>query len=647
MWRTALSTNPFLHVQAPWYRPLTDNWDVVRWFADADGMLPGAIPLEAVKSWEWQQRCAVEDRDFARSRRVWRDGNWTNFQDGGNPWPSHLELLQHKVHHMVSKIPLDSSFGFDLWGSRNKAEVGYCRALHQAVGMVEGWSALGVNVDVHPDAILWECRLLPEDYRSQKKSKSGFWSDTVRFERRSRMLHNKFVLWHNIEVESLGPRRVSDKYISVPQWWSEWEVPQGFWAELPCVLAYKASFFLRNPMSAWWVIACTGWAVNVAVFLVWDAYDTSRLWFLPPKLVEALHILPLQGVLGEDGHRDLKKFLKVIEEVKWEQVPKVNNCRSSASRSRFCFGRNGQAGDFVWIDPVTAKIVSEGEAKARRAGAQAGPQPSAVPKWQGAPTSFKDVGVKRAQSSKVPSEDRAGQKDTGAVPTGSSTRDEIWELSSAESDSDDCLLPSPTKRAEILKAREEKNQRRRERGKRSQQQVPQEERAAKKPRTTSGSPEESSDKQSTSSPKGQDKTEKSPWDPKGAPVLFSKGATKVVLRFVECCIQEPAGGFANTVPDIISQLRCMVQSLQKEVEKGNPIDNPVGDWRVRADGNVLTPAAVAVVHQFLRELFTGLPRKLPGSINGLLSLFHRNFEGWCERAHQSAKLFPEGNPLSG
>lgn len=71
--------------------------------------------------------------------------------------------------------------------------------------------------------------------------------------------------------------------------------------------AYMGSLAVENPASAWWVLHCTSWALSVAEYLVWDAYDTYRVWWISPRLRQALASFGeemLRRVLGDDGYAD-------------------------------------------------------------------------------------------------------------------------------------------------------------------------------------------------------------------------------------------------------------------------------------------------------------------------------------------------------
>lgn len=90
------------------------------------------------------------------------------------------------------------------------------------------------------------------------------------------------------------------------------------------VFAYVGSTVIRNADYAWWVVNCTGYVINVALYLFWDAYDTCRLWWIPERVITAMRaLLPvgLTRILGADGYAALCRFMVIIESARWDEVP--------------------------------------------------------------------------------------------------------------------------------------------------------------------------------------------------------------------------------------------------------------------------------------------------------------------------------------
>lgn len=360
--------DPILFCDAPWFDPNEVRSFPVAGYLDGNGMLPGPLSFDHILYFEWQRRCAFSLGELVRVRRRWSRGTWGARSDRTPPKARLVELVALKLRLLAGPEFLRAPFELDLWQARDDQEARYIERLLGMMDTIRGWSRWTM-VDVVPMAMLWEERLLPPDYRREKKGVMPFWSDLVRFERRTRSLHGCFIGWHHREVEVLAARSLHGRYVSLPPWWGEWEMPSGFWAPLGPTLWYLGSRLMEDAGSPLWLLVVTEWVVSVAVYLVWEAHDTCRLWYCPPRTLRALRTLPLQGVLGVDGHRDLQLYLARIERTNWSQVPLSQSSRSSRTSSHHdCSpGRTGNSGDFLWIDPVTAVVVDGGSAKRSRA----------------------------------------------------------------------------------------------------------------------------------------------------------------------------------------------------------------------------------------------------------------------------------------
>ena len=81
----------------------------------------------------------------------------------------------------------------------------------------------------------------------------------------------------------------------------------------PRVFTYKSSqLFLRK--SGCWVVAYTEHVAEVAVWLLWEVYDSMRLWWVSPSVIRGIRALDLLLVLGCQANVDeLHSLLDVIE----------------------------------------------------------------------------------------------------------------------------------------------------------------------------------------------------------------------------------------------------------------------------------------------------------------------------------------------
>ena len=106
---------------------------------------------------------------------------------------------------------------------------------------------------------------------------------------------------------------------------------------------------------------------------MWDAYDTGRVWYVPPRVRMALGRLRLDKVLTASGEADLRRLLQLIERTDWSTVPRYQECRTrgpSLSPGR----STREAGDFIYADPTTGEAVPSHVSRWRRAQRQAAHQ---------------------------------------------------------------------------------------------------------------------------------------------------------------------------------------------------------------------------------------------------------------------------------
>lgn len=136
---------------------------------------------------------------------------------------------------------------------------------------------------------------------------------------------------------------------------------------MPCALTYIGSRFVRSLRSTWYVVVSKDWIINDVLFCVLEVHDTARLSYCPPRVLEGLKTLLLQGVLGANGSADVERFFSRIERVRWDEVPPWHNCCSSSEKRDQFPGRTCEAGDFECVELLAGEVVTDVETKARRA----------------------------------------------------------------------------------------------------------------------------------------------------------------------------------------------------------------------------------------------------------------------------------------
>ncbi|CAN8076692.1 unnamed protein product [Agarophyton chilense] len=162
-----------------------------------------------------------------------------------------------------------------------------------------------------------------------------------------------FVPYQNTEINRISPFYEFGRYAPLPGWWSSVEVCRGCYVELPPVVSYLGSYFIEDPHSGLWSVVLTEWAVRAAAYILWEAYDQYRLWYLPPRLRGYIRQLDLQLPLGGVNNADeAQELIDIIGRVNWAVVPARQSGRGQeAGRADRSPGRRTPlAGDFIFFN---------------------------------------------------------------------------------------------------------------------------------------------------------------------------------------------------------------------------------------------------------------------------------------------------------
>lgn len=318
-----------------------------------EGLSMGLSAL-VTDSFEYQRRMVVRGASSVFNQcSQSRGGGWDEFKD----------QVLYKMDLLQDMPLVPRSFNFDLWCYRTEEEARIGAKLYELWHRVSGWQGVA---DYHQAAILWRLPRLPAEYRTLKKAEDFFWAETVRMERRLRARCGILAQWHQPEAEGINTYEQVNRWLVLPHWFKDWEVAQGFWAELGPPLAYIGSALMADRTSGWWVVVLTNWVVEVWVYEIWEAFDTWRLWWLPPRVRDAVEVLDLSPVLGCDGIQDAKSAVRLLRETDWDAVPIENQSRMRIVKN-WSSGRDGSAGDFIWVDLYEWRVVPPRVAKGARA----------------------------------------------------------------------------------------------------------------------------------------------------------------------------------------------------------------------------------------------------------------------------------------
>ena len=123
--------------------------------------------------------------------------------------------------------------------------------------------------------------------------------------------------YHCVEHQNIRVPRRAVRYPRVPPRYREVALPAHCYVDSPPSLAYVGSK-LMAPQSGWWVVYYTERTAKVACFILWDVYDSFKLWRRPQRLIQWMRSLDLTWVLGSPlNTEDLNHLLDVIECTDW------------------------------------------------------------------------------------------------------------------------------------------------------------------------------------------------------------------------------------------------------------------------------------------------------------------------------------------
>lgn len=138
---------------------------------------------------------------------------------------------------------------------------------------------------------------------------------------------------------------------------------RGCHSELPPVVTYKASA-LTDPQSGYWTVFHSEWAARVAVWLLWDAYDRYKLWYVPQFLRRDIRALRLAAVLGTlSNEKELHSLLDLIDNIDWTSAEYAHTSPDGENLEN---PGEPVPGDFVWFDAWAKERVPRHEALERR-----------------------------------------------------------------------------------------------------------------------------------------------------------------------------------------------------------------------------------------------------------------------------------------
>ena len=156
-----------------------------------------------------------------------------------------------------------------------------------------------------------------------------------RQERGKRHRYERFIAGYQCEVEILEKGAVQARYPGLPLDWDSYEVPYGFWNEIPLSMYYWGSKFMGVPSRSLSILFRSEWAMSVATHLMYEARG-GRLWWISPKIRRDIRLLELDDSskiplnLPDGFNRDrevrqadqLKQLLEYVDMLAWSKIPR-------------------------------------------------------------------------------------------------------------------------------------------------------------------------------------------------------------------------------------------------------------------------------------------------------------------------------------
>lgn len=273
-------------------------------------------------------------------------------------------IAYQRQHRVASDEPIPLEYQFDIGTFRTRGEMSYGREL--ASLDVTPWHG---QMRPYDTALCWTRPILRAEFRYLRKSSRYQFFQAIRFERRCRSRYGYLVPYQNVEIERIHPRSLRGRYLALPGMWSNLEVPRGCYVELPPCVSYVGSHLINDPNSGYWNVFCAEWCARVAAYILWEVYDTGRLWHIPSLLVQSILAMDLSLPLGSYANlEELHRLVRVIRDHPWDTVPVSHSRRGNQQTlDRSPGRRTPSSGDFILYDPFEEKVMTPGEYEAYQA----------------------------------------------------------------------------------------------------------------------------------------------------------------------------------------------------------------------------------------------------------------------------------------
>lgn len=241
--------------------------------------------------------------------------------------------------------------GKSMFKHRTKGEVGYLDTFRGIpVGLLWAWWGAAC---VHPAARLWDRAQLRDEFRFLRKN--GLYRNV--FFRIKRRLRSKHEIPYQL-LATFGPgselfRRV---FPSFTAFWNSLEMPRSWTAELPPVFSYGIRK-LMDPKSPWLVWAYTELAAKTAAFILFEVYESCRVWALSRNMIQGIRRLDLKTILGNAGNaNECLSLIDTIESSRFRDLPEEWTFRGMLPS--LAPGRTDRGAYYRYFNPFTSLFIT-------------------------------------------------------------------------------------------------------------------------------------------------------------------------------------------------------------------------------------------------------------------------------------------------
>jgi len=338
-----------LWAKAPWFhREAVMHGGACDRYTNANGVLPGGIPISALDTVAWQRQFCYNDEDLAPKGEREVDGLRRDF----------VAAALSGLDRLWTYTPVPANLNMDMFVYRTEGEVDYVARLSAlSPTLIESWRGL---VDVDDRAYCYTKPQLVVDFRFKRKN-TKYWTNWVRNERRALEATGLLVPYQSQTQHCVKSTVKAVAYPRATVGVSRIEPPLGCNTEMPSVVSYKGSALI-DPRSGYWMVFYTEKAAKTAAFIMLDAYDNYRLWNVSQRMIGFLRKLNLVPILGNQVNVDeFYYMLDLVEQTNFRRLPR--HWRSNAKRrgaARYVFA------DFMYYDPYSRDCITESEYRTLR-----------------------------------------------------------------------------------------------------------------------------------------------------------------------------------------------------------------------------------------------------------------------------------------